>query len=480
MQIKGPRWQGVFASICVHSRLTTIMAEHFHFIGIGGSGMSGLARLLLGEGVPVSGSDLKESETTRALRAAGATVHIGHHAENLNGATRVVYTAAAQDDNPELLEARRRGLPTIIRAEMLGQVMQGKTGIAIAGTHGKTTTTGMAASVFMAAEADPTVLIGGDWSPLDGNARAGKGRHFITEACEAFDSFLELKPHVALITNIEADHLDWHKSLDGVIAAFRRFVDRVDPDGYVIGCRDDERVRRLLSRCDRRPVTYGLEDGADYVAVDLRLDQAHPTFTVVKDGEALGEARLHVPGKHNVLNALGVAALAHEEGLPFSAVREGLAAFNGVGRRFETLGEVNEILVLDDYAHHPTEVAATLAAARRSLGRYTTVVFQPHLYSRTQLLQDEFARSFQDANRVIITEIYAAREQPIPGVTGAGLADAIRGVDPEKQVEFMPDREAILKELLAQARPGDLVMTMGAGDIRELGERLVEELRAGK
>lgn len=453
------------------------MTDVYHFIGIGGSGMSGLARLLLAEGVRVTGSDMKESATTVALREAGAAVAVGHRAENVNGATQVVYTAALQEDNPELLEARRRGLPTCLRAEMLGRVMEGKRGIAIAGTHGKTTTTGLAASAFIAAGADPTVLVGGDWAPIGGNARQGEGDFFIAEACEAFDSFLELHPHVAILTNIEADHLDWHKSLEGVIEAFRRFLAQVRPGGYVVGCRDDAEVRRLLSRSELRSVTYGLQDGADYVAVDLRLNQPHPTFTVVKEGHALGEVKLMVPGQHNVLNALGVAALALEEGLPFEAIARGLGQFRGVGRRFEVLGEVDDIVVLDDYAHHPTEVNATLSAARRSLGRYTTVVFQPHLFSRTQLLLDEFARSFEHANRVIVTEIYAAREQPIAGVTGEALARRILEMEPEKQVEYVPDREVLLGKLAAETRPGDLVITMGAGDIREVGERLVQELK---
>jgi UDP-N-acetylmuramate--alanine ligase len=461
-----------------YSLSSNVMAERYHFIGIGGTGMSGLARLLLDAGVPVSGSDIRESETTRALRAAGARIEIGHRAENVEGATQVVYTAAVTEENPELQEARRRGIPAIRRAEMLARVMARKTGIAISGTHGKTTTTGMAASVFLAAETDPSILIGGDWELIRGNARAGNGPYFLAEACEAFDSFLELHPHVAVVTNVEADHLDWHKSLEGVVEAFRRFLGQLDPDGYAVGCRDDGEVRRLLSRLDRRTVTYGLEDGADYVAVDLRIDQPQPTFTVARRGRALGEVRLGVPGRHNVLNALAVCALALEEGLPFEAVREGLLRFTGVGRRFEILGEPSDILVMDDYAHHPTEIQATLAAARDSLGRYTTVVFQPHLYSRTQLLLDDFARSFTDANRVIITDIYAAREQPLEGVSGKLLADRIRESEGQEQekVEFIPDRAEILARLAAESRPGDLVITMGAGDIRELGEELVETL----
>lgn len=454
------------------------MDETYHFIGIGGSGMSGLARLLLGQGIRVTGSDLKESETTRALAEAGAEIRCGHRAENLNGATQVVYTAAVKEDNPELQEARRRGIPTVVRAEMLARVMEGRRGIAISGTHGKTTTTGMCASAFIAANADPTVLVGGDWDAIGGNARAGRGSHFIAEACEAFDSFLELHPHVAVVTNIEADHLDWHGSLDGVIEAFRRFLGQLQPGGYAVGCRDDERVRRLLTRLDHRAVTYGLEDGADYLAVDLKLNRLHPSFTVIRYGAPVGEVTLGVPGTHNVLNALSVIAVGMEEQLPFDALAAGLSRFHGVGRRFEVLGDVDDILVLDDYAHHPTEIRATLAAARRSLGRYTTVVFQPHLFSRTQLLLDDFAHSFEDANRVIVADIYPAREQPIPGVDGGLLVRRILEVEPEKQVEWISDRVGILERLRAESRPGDLVITMGAGDIREVGEQFVQRMQA--
>ncbi|MFN3650026.1 MAG: UDP-N-acetylmuramate--L-alanine ligase [Armatimonadota bacterium] len=453
------------------------MGESYHFIGIGGSGMSGLARLLLADGVSVTGSDVKESETVRSLRAAGARIEIGHRAENVaEGTTRVVYTAAVKDDNPELQEARRRGLPAILRAQMLGEVMAGKTGIAIAGTHGKTTTTGMAASVFLAAQTDPSILIGGDWSLLGSNARGGRGRHFLAEACEAFDSFLELKPHVAVLTNVEADHLDWHGSLEGVIRAFRRFLERVDADGYVVGCAEDENVCRLLGEIPQRTVSYAIDCDADYVASELNLERRQPSYRLLRRGEALGLVHVGVPGRHNVLNSLAVAAVALEEGLPFEAVAEGLRRFTGVERRFETLGEVDDILVLDDYAHHPTEVRATLAAAKASLGRPLTVVFQPHLFSRTQLLLDDFAVSFGDADRLFVTEIYPAREQPIPGITGALLASRVREHAPG-QVEHAPDRAALRERLLAEAKPGDVIITMGAGDVRELGEELAERLR---
>ncbi len=453
------------------------MAELFHFIGIGGSGMSGLARLLLGRGEAVSGSDIKESPTVADLRAAGATVHIGHRAENIEGATRVVYTAAVRPDNPELVEARRTGIPAIVRAEMLGQVMEGKRGIAISGTHGKTTTTGIAASVLLAANTDPSILVGGDWGPIGGNARGGGGEYFVAEACEAFNSFLELHPHIAIITNLEADHLDFYGTFEAVIDSFRIFLRQVQPGGYVIGCGDDPNLRALLAEMQLRTVTYGEGADCDYRVIDLDLDRSRPRFRVAKGEEILGEAELGVPGHHNVLNALAVVALAAEEGLPWSAVQEGLAAFTGVGRRFERLGEERGVLVVDDYAHHPTEIAATLAAARRAENRRILAVFQPHLYSRTQLLLNEFAESFGDADHVLVAEIYAAREDPLPDVTGELLAERIADRKTGKVVEFVGDRRALLDRIIQLAQPGDLVLTMGAGDIREIGEALIEHLR---
>jgi UDP-N-acetylmuramate--alanine ligase len=419
---------------------------------------------------------VRESDTLAALRAAGTRIGLPHHPDHLGDATHVVYTAAVREDNPELTEARRRGLPCITRAEMLGRVMQGKRGLAIAGTHGKTTTTGMSAAIFLAAEADPSILIGGDWSPIAGNARRGGGPHFLTEACEAFNSFLELHPFAALITNVEADHLDWHGSLEGVILAFQRFLGQVAPGGYVLGNIDSPPVRSLLANSGRRAVSFGMSADADYRPLDLLLDRPRPEFQLSRRGERLGEIELGVPGEHNVLNAVAAAALALEEGLPFAAVQEGLASFQGVGRRFEVLGEARGVLVIDDYAHHPTEVAATLNAARRALNRRVVAVFQPHLYSRTKLLLNDFAGSFGDADEVIITDIYAAREDPLPGVTGEALARRIRERSPGAVVRFAPDREALVQQLAAGARSGDVVLTLGAGDIRETGEQLVRLL----
>lgn len=459
------------------SKDTGSEAKAVHLIGIGGAGMSGIARLLLGRGVAVSGSDLKESEATRALRSVGATVRIGHRAENVGDARRVVYTAAVSGANAELMEARRRGLEVLSRAEMLAELMRGRVGIAVAGTHGKTTTTAMIASVFLRAGADPSILVGGDWEAIGGNARAGHGRHFIAEACEAFDSFLELHPNLAVVTNIEADHLDWHKSEAGVVDAFGRFLAQLDPNGCAVVCRDDLRVQRLLPTIRARVLTYGLEDGAELTARDVEASRGYPRFTVMWRRRILGEARLSVPGRHNVLNALAALGVALEVGLPFSVARAALADFAGVQRRFELLGCERDVVVVDDYAHHPTEVAATLAAARAALGRHLIAVFQPHLYSRTQLLMADFARAFRDADAVVVSEVYAAREKPLPGVNGRALADAIAGQQPDKPVLFLATHEEIVEHLAAAAGPGSAVLTIGAGDIRVVGENLVRALR---
>jgi UDP-N-acetylmuramate--alanine ligase len=446
-------------------------------VGIGGGGMSGIARRLLARGVPVSGSDVKQGPVLDELRRLGARVQVGHRPENVTGAARVVYTAAVKEDNPEVGEARRLGIDVTTRAAMLGELMEGTASIAVAGTHGKTTTTGMIASVFDAAGADPTVLIGGDLPLLGGNARVGHSPFFVAEACEAFRSFLELRPLVAVLTNIEADHLDTYGSLDGVLEGFGRFVVQIQPTGAAILCWDDPNVRRLVRHLRCRQLRYGLEDGAELSAVDLAVETPTPRFTARWRGGLLGEFELSVPGRHNILNALAALGVALEVGLPIEAAREGLRRFRGVGRRFERLGEPHGVMVIDDYAHHPSELVANLSAARTALRRPITAIFQPHLFSRTQELMAEFAASFGDADHVIITDIYPAREAPIPGVTGEALAQAIRAREPRKEVRFVSPKEAIAPMLAEEVRPGDVVMTFGAGDIRTVGEALVERLK---
>jgi len=439
--------------------------------------MSGIARLLLSRGVTVTGSDAKESPVLDELRLLGARVSVGHDAGNVRGAARVVYTAAVKADNPELKEAHRLGIDRVSRASMLGELMDGAASIAIAGTHGKTTTTGMIAAIFEAAGADPTVLIGGDVPAFGGNARVGQSSFFIAEACEAFRSFLEIRPLVAVITNIEADHLDTYGSLAGVIQGFGQFVSQIQPTGAAILCWDDPNIRRLLAQLNCRQLRYGLEDGAELSAVDVDLERPTPLFQPRWRGGLLGEFELGVPGRHNILNALAALGVALEVGLPVDAAREGLRQFRGVGRRFEYLGEAGGVLVVDDYAHHPSELVATLAAARQALRRPITAVFQPHLFSRTQQLMPEFAASFRNADRVILCDIYPAREAPLPGVTSEALAAAIQEREPGKEVLYVRPKERVVDLLTDLLQPGEAVLTLGAGDIREVGEALVMELR---
>jgi UDP-N-acetylmuramate--alanine ligase len=463
------------------------MRKRVHLIGIGGAGMSGIARVLLARGWRVSGSDQVESEATRRLRREGAAVAIGHDAANVGDVDRVLYSAAVAADNPELCEAARRGIPRVRRDVALGELMAGAVGIAVAGTHGKTTTTGMLATLFLQAGEEPTILIGGDLPAIGGNARAGRGPVLITEACEAYDSFLELSPRIAIVTNVEADHLDYHGSLEGVVRAFCRFVARIAPDGCAVLNAGDPHTPALREALRCRSVEFALEadgplppgaasEASLYAATEIHDQEEATSFVVWRDRERLGEVRLSVPGRHNVANALAAGAAALEAGLSFAAVRDGLAAFTGTGRRFETLAEVAGVRVIDDYAHHPTEIRATLAAAQ-VLGRPITVIFQPHLYSRTRDLLEEFAASFGAARRVVVTEIYAAREAPLPGVDAGQLATAIRAVNPAAEVWYLPRMAEIAPALAERVTPGEVVLTLGAGDIRWVGEELVERLQ---
>ncbi|MBI3910451.1 MAG: UDP-N-acetylmuramate--L-alanine ligase [Armatimonadetes bacterium] len=454
--------------------------ETIHFIGIGGAGMSALAQLFLARGAHVTGSDAKDSPVLARLAAAGATVHVGHAAAHVGAADRVVYSAAIPEENPERQEACRRHLPLLSRAQLLGEVLDQYTGIAISGTHGKTTTTAMAAAIFLHAGADPTVILGGDWDVIGGNVRVGGGKHCLAEACEAFSSFLALRPCYAAITNIDADHLEFHGSIEGVVEAFRRFLRQVRPEGTAVVCLDDPRVRDLAGNLPCKALTYGVAAmDADLRAINLDASGPVARFRVSYRGKVLGSIRLGVPGRHNASNALAAIGLALTVGLPFDAAQMALAQFRGVGRRFERLGEANGVMVFDDYAHHPREIAATLACARAAFpGRRLWAVFQPHLYSRTQLLMEEFAAALADADHVVITEIYAARERPIAGVTGKALAVAAsrKHSGGENRVAFAPTLDEGVERLRTAVRPGDVVLVMGAGDIRALGEKLVQAL----
>ncbi len=459
------------------------MSECIHFVGIGGAGMSGLARVLARQGTPVTGSDLRESPTLAALRReSGIRAEAGHQAAHLNGATLVVASAAVKKDNPEMAAARERGIPIISRAEMLGRLMaRYPRSVAITGTHGKTTTTGMAALVLEAGGLDPTVLIGGDLPAYGGNARLGGSDVFLAEACEAYDSFLDLHPQIAVVTNIEADHLDYYGDLANVLRSFRKFLSQVTRTAIVSAA--DANIQAVLEEMrgtESLPeiVAYAVDGGSEaaLAARDVVIESATPSYTAHWHGKSLGRVKLQVPGLHNITNSLAAIGAGLTLGVPFDQIAAGLAAFTGTGRRFERLGATaSDVLVVDDYAHHPTEIRATLAAARRAYGRDRRIVavFQPHLPSRTRDFKTEFAESFAAADHVVLTDIFLAREQPLDGVTGAGLAALTadrRGAD---HVTYVADKTTLPVRLAEIVRPGDLVLTLGAGDIRSAGEGLL-------
>jgi UDP-N-acetylmuramate--alanine ligase len=449
-----------------------------HLIGIGGAGMSGIARILLARGVPVSGSDRRDSPTLMALRALGARVTVGHDPAHLGDADTVVVSTAIRDDNPELRAARERGLRVLPRAVALAAVMAGRRSVAVAGTHGKTSTTSMLTVAVQACGADPSFAIGGDLNESGSNAHSGSGDVFVAEADESDRSFLLLAPHAAIVTNVEADHLDNYGDLAAVEAAFDRFVQTVDPAGFVVVCVDDPGAARLRTvPTPARVRTYGTAPDADLRLADLEVGPDGTGYTAILDGRPLGRVRIRVPGEHMARNSAAALLAGLELGLPAEALVEGLARFGGVHRRFEFKGAAAGVRVYDDYAHHPTEVAAQLRAARAVAGEGRLVVaFQPHLYSRTRAFAEGFGVALGLADEVVVMEVYGAREDPVPGVTGAMVADAVPL--PSGRVLFEPSWSAAAPALAARARPGDLVVTMGAGDVSMVGPEVLEALRA--
>jgi len=449
-------------------------ARKIHFIGIGGSGMSGLAEVLLTMGYQVSGSDLRTTEVTDRLVAAGGRVFAGHHERNVEGAQIVVYSSAVRADNPELRAAIARGLPVIPRADMLAELMRMKYGIAIGGAHGKTTTTSMVGAVLLEGGLDPTIVVGGRVHALKTNARLGHGQFLVAEADESDGSFVRLSPAIAVITNLDEEHLDHYGSMAGLESAFVEFAERVPFYGLVVLCADNARLMRLAPRISRRTVTYGIDNGT-IRARELELTPQGARFTVTWGERVMGAVELPVMGRHNVLNALASIVVGVELEIPFAHAAQALSRFGGVGRRFEKKGEAGDVLVVDDYAHHPTEIMATLAAARQ-LGRGRVVaVFQPHRYSRTRALAKEFGACFGDADHVLVTDVYPAGEAPIPGVTAELIVGAARSHG-HRNVVYAGDlarAEALLRELV---RPHDLVLTLGAGDVSRLGDRIVKSL----
>jgi len=450
--------------------------EKIHFVGIGGIGMSGIAEVLLNLGYKVSGSDLRSSDTTERLAGLGAEIGIGHQAENLQNVDVVVISSAVHDDNPEVVEAKRLHVPVIPRAEMLAELMRMKYGIAIAGTHGKTTTTSMAASILGHAGIDPTIVIGGKLNAIGTNARLGQGQFLVAEADESDGSFLVLSPTIAVVTNIDADHLDHYSGIDEIKETFVEFINKVPFYGLAVLCLDDPNIRAILPKVKKRFLTYGLSAQADIRATHVRHDGFTTSFVAHYKGYRLGEISFPMPGPHNVLNAMACIGVALELDIPFAAIQEGFARFGGVGRRFTVKGEPKGIMVVDDYGHHPAEIKATLAAARQGWPeRRVVAAFQPHRYTRTHELFSEFVTAFYDADILVLTDVYAAGEQPIEGATAERLAQELRRHG-QKEVTWLADREQIPSYLAGIVRGGDIVITLGAGNIWQQGEALVKLL----
>ncbi|MEJ5305566.1 MAG: UDP-N-acetylmuramate--L-alanine ligase [Ignavibacteria bacterium] len=449
-----------------------------HMIGIGGIGMSGIAEVLLAMNFKVSGSDRSLSEITDRLVSLGAEIYEGHRAENLKDADVVVYSSAVTMDNVEIQEALKRKIPVIKRSEMLAELMRLKYGIGIAGTHGKTTTTSMVGLVMLEAGFDPTVIVGGKLSGLGGtNARLGKGEFIVVEADEFDRSFLQLTPVIAAITTLEKEHLDIYKDLDDIKAAFVEFANKVPFYGFVVLCLDEEGLREILPQINRKVITYGLSAQADIRAYDISFFETYSKFKVRYKGETLGEIELNVPGIHNVKNSLVAVTIAKELGVDFETIKLALKKFTGVYRRFEIKADINNILVIDDYAHHPTEVAATLSAIRTGWDRRVVAVFQPHLYTRTRDFYQDFAKAFLDSDVFICTDVYPAREIPIQGISGKLITDAAEKFG-HKNVIYIPDKKEIPDRLLQIVEPGDVVVTMGAGDIWKFGEEFINKLKS--
>lgn len=455
--------------------------RHIHMVGIGGIGMSGMAEILLQKEYTVSGSDANMGATIERLREIGADIAIGHDAANIEGADVVVYTSAVKaDENIETKAAIEKGIPVIKRAEMLAELMRMKFGIGIAGTHGKTTTTTMTGHVIQDGSFDPTIIVGGKVHSFSKtNAVVGKGDIIIVEADEFDRTFLRLRPSLAVITNIEAEHLDIYDNLADVKEAFIAFANKVPFYGAVVLCLDDPNVRSIIPAIDRRTISYGLTPQAKIRAIDIEADHFNSIFTVINEGEELGRITLRAPGEHNVKNALAAVAVGLELDIDFEQIKSGLERFEGVFRRFQLKADQNGVIVIDDYAHHPTEVQATLNAARKGWKDHRLVaVFQPHLYSRTQELYEEFGLSFFDAEVCVITDVYPSREDPIEGVDGRLIADAAREYG-HRQVHYVENKEELPARLKEIIEPGDVVITMGAGDIYKYGEAFVEELKSG-
>lgn len=451
--------------------------RQFHLIGIGGIGMSGIARLLLELGYGVSGSDIHVSPLTRRLETDGARIFEGHDASQLDGAQAVIVSSAVPETNAELQQARRRNLPVIHRSVMLAELMSRQRGIAVSGTHGKSTTTSMIGVVFERQGVDPTIVVGGELNDLGGNAKLGRGDYFIAEVDESDGSLLNIHPNVAVVTNIEAEHLDYYGNEKKLVDTFREFLRNLPETGRAVICGDCPNAMHASEFMNGRRLTYGFGVHCEFVAVDIEGNGFSSRFRVLRNGHPLGELTVGVPGRQNVLNALATTAAALEAGVGWDSIVGALAEFHGIRRRFERVAQSDQYLLIDDYAHHPSEIRATLRAAHDGFpGRRVVCAFQPHRYTRTKLLGDQFGSAFQQADHVLLTDVYPAGEKPVEGVSGALVVEAIHRHDPDRSVEYVPRLDDIPDVLASRVRPGDLVLTLGAGDIWKAAVRLAKRL----
>ena len=450
--------------------------NNIHCIGIGGIGLSAIAEILLSRGYSVSGSDMKESDITSKLAKMGARIFIGHRAENVDNADLVVYSAAVGKDNPEIMRAAERGIETVTRAQMLGVLMsEYENSIAISGTHGKTTTTSMVSLILDRAGLEPTILVGGNLAEIDGNVKVGHSKFFVTEACEYMDSFLSLRPKIEIILNIDSDHLDYFKDIEHIVSSFDKFASLVPDDGIIIAYDANPFVNKVI-KGHSNAVTFGLNENCDYWASDILFNESGmPSFKVNHGGKDLTTVQLAVPGEHNILNALAAFTCGHTLGVDEQIIKETLESYKGTERRFDIVGTTSQgVKIVDDYAHHPTEIKATLSASMNVPHNNLWCIFQPHTYTRTLALFDEFAEAFNKADKLILAEIYAAREKNIYKVSSAQLAEIIKETHPDKEVLFMEDFREIAEYVNKNARKGDMVITMGAGDIYKVGEMLLD------
>ena len=450
--------------------------KRIHCIGIGGIGMSAIAEILLERGFQVSGSDMKESEMVEKLIASGAEIFLGHRAKNVEGADLVVYTAAVSDDNPEIARARELGIPAVTRAQMLGRLMsEYDYSIAVSGTHGKTTTTSMVSLILKHANKAPTILVGGNLAEIGGNVEVGSGQYFVTEACEYRDSFLSLCPKIEIILNIDSDHLDYFKDIDHIVKSFDRFSKLVPEDGTIIAYNANPFVNSVVKDLDN-VITFGFSENCTYYVTDIEFNSGLPKFTVNHEGRALASIQLAIPGEHNILNSLASFACCHMLGVDVEDIVSTLENFSGTQRRFDIKGQTADgRKIIDDYAHHPTEIKATLAAAVKIPHNSLWCLFQPHTYTRKMALLDDFASAFDEADKVVLAEIYAAREKNIHKISSKTLMNKIKEHDPGKDVYFFEDFEEIASFVYNNAQEGDLVITMGAGDIYKVGEMILDK-----